>query len=372
MYVLEDFVTKLTSFVSIYTDKKIALKLPTTKQNINGHIRFYITGTQNLMDLAEKIKKQFCIIDCCSNTHGHILIWMKKDLWMSSIINEILTKGSNYGSNNSYEGTVLTLDCEEAKDFTTNMRIRLLKSSVQKLAEVNGCIMGSNGQKLLISKNMKRKNMNVILCGNVIYNNENDYIQLRKDAIAKMSASRIESGEYPDKIISKLCNISIVYEMLSVRHNKVINTTCGILNKDNGIFIMYNYSRLYQIWTTFEKKVAENYYNPLPDFKTVDFKVLKSYEEWVLVHNFLSNYPIIIQESSKYMLSGNVNIHKLCKFLLEMSSAVSLFYHRNHVLLDPLPNLLRIMYARLHLINAIVCVYENAFNLIGVEYVREM
>lgn len=42
--------------------------------------------------------------------------------------------------------------------------------------------------------------------------------------------------------------------------------------------------------------------------------------------------PLVIQQSVKHLLSANVDVHRLCKFLMEMSSAVSLFYHRHHIL----------------------------------------
>lgn len=42
----------------------------------------------------------------------------------------------------------------------------------------------------------------------------------------------------------------------------------------DGIFIMYNYSRLYQVWAAYEKRVAENYYKSLPDVNNVNFGLL--------------------------------------------------------------------------------------------------
>lgn len=118
---------------------------------------------------------------------------------------------------------------------------------------------------------------------------------------------------------------------------------------------MYNYSRLCQVWTAFEKGVSENYYKSLPDTNTIHFELLTNevssiilrckfitinciyllftiQEEWILVFNYLSVYPSVIQDSVKHLLSYNVDVHKLCKFLMEMSSAVSLFYHRHHIL----------------------------------------
>lgn len=55
----------------------------------------------------------------------------------------------------------------------------------------------------------------------------------KQNAIAKMSANRVESHEYPIDIISKLSHASIVYELLSVRHNKVVNTEYNTSNKDS-------------------------------------------------------------------------------------------------------------------------------------------
>jgi len=43
-----------------------------------------------------------------------------------------------------------------------------------------------------------------------------------------------------------------------------------------GIFIMYNYSRLCQVWKAYEKGVIENYYESLPDIGAVNFGLLTS------------------------------------------------------------------------------------------------
>lgn len=53
------------------------------------------------------------------------------------------------------------------------------------------------------------------------------------NVISEMSANRIETDEYPVDIISKLCDVSIVYELLSVRHNKIVNINCNTSNKDS-------------------------------------------------------------------------------------------------------------------------------------------
>lgn len=131
----------------------------------------------------------------------------------------------------------------------------LLKNAIQNLAEINGCTIGTDGFNLLLLKNNNDRKPNVMLCGNVVCNiTAEEYKQWvlkwkkiswhfnlplififrqKQNAIAKMCANRIESDEYPIDIISKLCHVSIVYELLSVCHNKVVNTECNRSNKDS-------------------------------------------------------------------------------------------------------------------------------------------
>lgn len=111
-----------------------------------------------------------------------------------------------------------------------------------------------------------------------------------------MSANRTdEASNYPIDIISKLCHSSIIYELLSARHNKVIHVQHKTSNKDSefkkttydfskylriyfleGIFIMYNYSRLCQVLAVYEKNYMDNYYSALPDIENIHFKLLKT------------------------------------------------------------------------------------------------
>ncbi|CAI6366367.1 unnamed protein product [Macrosiphum euphorbiae] len=341
MYILENFYKELRLLYGPHVELDIDIKLPAMKHHINGHIRFY--STKDLQNVVEKLVEDLTIVERCSWSSDYTSIWLKKELWTSTVMKEILISGCKYGSNDDHQGTVVSVSSDECNDSVTCLRIALLTEAVQNLAKINGYTIGTK-----------------------------QYKQRKQEAITKMSANRIESDEYPIDIISKLCHASIVYELLSVRHCKVINTECDTSNKDSGIFIMYNYSRLCQVWKAYEKGVIENYYEPLPDIGSVNFGLLTSKEEWILILNHLSVCPSVIQQSVEHLLSGNVDVHRLCKFLMEMSSAVSLFYHRHHILSDPISSLLPLMYARLYLVKSSIQVYENVFQLLGIEAVREM
>lgn len=371
MYILENFYKALRLFVRTHVDLDIDIKLPMMKHHINGHIRFY--STKDLQNVVEKLVEDLTIVERCSWSSDYTSIWLKKELWTSTVMKEILISGCKYGSNDDHQSTVVSVSSDEYNDSVTCLRIALLKEAVQNLAKINGYTIGSNGLHLSVSKKNNPYNSNLVLCGNVVCNvTAKQYKQRKQEAITKMSANRIESDEYPIDIISKLCHASIVYELLSVRHCKVINTECDTSNKDSGIFIMYNYSRLCQVWKAYEKGVIENYYEPLPDIGSINFGLLTSKEEWILIFNHLSVLPLVIQQSVEHLLSANVDVHRLCKFLMEMSSAVSLFYHRHHILSDPISSLLPLMYARLYLVKSSIQVYENVFQLLGIEAVPEM
>lgn len=372
MYVLNDFDRALRLFIHDHAALDVDIKLSTDRQRFNGHVRFY--SAKHLQYLVEKLTDEFTTVERCSYCSNYMSIWLKKELWTSAVVRQILDMGCRYGRNEELKGTVISVSADECNDTVTNLRIVLLRNVVENLAEINGCDIGNNGLDLLVSKKNNSKNTSLILCGSVICNVTIDqYKEQKQNIITKMSASRIETDEYPIDIVSKLCHTSIIYELLSVRHNKVVRTECiNTLTKDNGIFIMYNYSRLCQIWTAYEKGVANNCYKPLPDINAVNFGLLTSEEEWLLVFNHLSVCPSVIRESVRYLKSASVDVHRLCKFLMEMSSTISLFYHRHRVLSDPISSLLPLMYARLYLVRASIRVYENVFRLLGVQAVCEM
>jgi len=66
----------------------------------------------------------------------------------------------------------VSTDAEKSKNTLTDLRIELLSHVVQNLAKINGCVVGSNGLQLLVSKkNNSTENTKLIMtCGSVICN----------------------------------------------------------------------------------------------------------------------------------------------------------------------------------------------------------
>ncbi|XP_025405224.1 DALR anticodon-binding domain-containing protein 3 [Sipha flava] len=372
MSVFIDICESIRLFFRTHANIEINISTPTIDPNENGHIRFYLK--RNLEPVLKMLAENLDAIDHYHQFLDYASIWLKTDLWTDSVIKQILTQGSRYGSNNLCQNTEILVVADECDDSVTSLRISLLKNAFQNLAVWNGYIIGNNGLKFLLSKKNNSNLTNLVICGNVVPNiTSKEYKQQKHDDISKMCASRTDnSSDYPIDIISKLCHSSIVYELLCTRHNKVIRVQHATSNKDKGIFIMYNYSRLCQVLAVYEKNYTDNYYRALPDIEDINFKVLQKTEEWILIFNYLSVFPSIIQECTKYLSSAHIGVYKLCSFLVEMSSCVSSFYHKHNILMDPLPHFLPLMYARLYLVKALIQVYENAFHILGIEAAREI
>lgn len=46
------------------------------------------------------------IVERCSWSSDYLSIWLKKELWVSTVMKEILMSGCKYGSNDDHKGTV--------------------------------------------------------------------------------------------------------------------------------------------------------------------------------------------------------------------------------------------------------------------------
>ncbi len=64
-------------------------------------------------------------------------------------------------------------------------------------------------------------------------------------------------------------------------------------------------------------------------------------------------------------VKANIATHKVAPFLLELARDLSSYYSRVHVLVEPKPQLLPTMHARLVLLKAVQQVMHNALSLLG-------
>lgn len=84
---------------------------------------------------------------------------------------------------------------------------------------------------------------------------------------------------------------------------------------------MYNYSRLCQVWTAFEKGVSENYYEPLPDINTIQFQLLSNEVSSAVLKSEFVNINciyLLFRKNGFWFLTVCLYIHLSFKILLNI------------------------------------------------------
>uniref|UniRef100_A0A8D8T0K2 DALR anticodon-binding domain-containing protein 3 n=1 Tax=Cacopsylla melanoneura TaxID=428564 RepID=A0A8D8T0K2_9HEMI len=138
-------------------------------------------------------------------------------------------------------------------------------------------------------------------------------------------------------------------------------------NTKDAIFVVYNYVRLKTIVKTYQSKVEQNVYPPLPSIELTDYSLLSKDEEWGILLDHIVRFPQLVAEfSSKLETESKLHLHTLFTMLVVFSNQVSRYYRRVRILTEPKPHLIQIMFARLHLISACLTIYEILFECLNI------
>ncbi|TRY70655.1 hypothetical protein TCAL_02864 [Tigriopus californicus] len=133
-------------------------------------------------------------------------------------------------------------------------------------------------------------------------------------------------------------------------------------------FLLYNYTRIIHILRGFKNGP----YPKLAEAESIDWSILDENEEWTLIFSYVSEYSRLIQSIGSDLAQGKLAIHRLCQFLIGLSNTFSRFYNRLPVLKEPRPNLLPLIFARIHLVQIVQKVLDHAFSLLQLEPVSNM
>uniref|UniRef100_A0A1B6DXP0 DALR anticodon binding domain-containing protein n=2 Tax=Clastoptera arizonana TaxID=38151 RepID=A0A1B6DXP0_9HEMI len=182
-----------------------------------------------------------------------------------------------------------------------------------------------------------------------------------------------ELSEYKEQlpeVIKNLSNAALHFDLLSTKVENPV--TLNIKNTPmisrerstkGSTFVLYNYARICAILQQFQDKVAMEYYDPLPSVLETSFSPLIQEEEWNLMFDYILEWPNVL---NKCQHLSSLRFHYICGFLSSLSLCFSRFYRKYRILTEPLPQLLPLMTARLHLLLGLRQVYQNAFNLLSI------
>lgn len=156
---------------------------------------------------------------------------------------------------------------------------------------------------------------------------------------------------------TKLGQAVAIFELLKVKHGSPIpigNAMRQSCSAKGAVFVLYNVARVQRVLITFNEKVADGYYAPLPEFDQIDVSLLReevlmnphsltneqklivislhSQEEWQLLYVYILGFPPLLQRCIRTLECGQLAIHSLCTFLTGFTSLFSVYYHRVKIL----------------------------------------
>lgn len=204
------------------------------------------------------------------------------------------------------------------------------------------------------------------------------FFKLRKEQMITASVSKYGEcvrGDDWTETIQTLTNAVIKFEILS--NSFGVNVLLDVSERGSpvyskgGCFVLYNYARLCTLFANFEKSVVSGVYPPLPPAEESDYSLLKEEEEWKLLFNYILPFPSLVKNCIRHFSlqspQAHVQTHRACQFLTSLSRDFSVYYSRIHVLGEPREHLLALMFARLHLLQAIKQVLLNTLRLLDIE-----
>ena len=178
------------------------------------------------------------------------------------------------------------------------------------------------------------------------------------------------------ELLSSICSQRVKVDVSSVRSG---SSSRGAV--DTALFIMYNCARLATLFQHFTEAVSKGKYRDLPDLSHVDWSLLKLEEEWQLLLNYVVQFDHVVNDCVHNVIDSHcqpssssslVTTHKVGVFLRQLSSCLSSYYSKTHVLCEPREHLLGTMHARLYLLKAVEAVMHRALRLLGIEPISHM
>lgn len=127
----------------------------------------------------------------------------------------------------------------------------------------------------------------------------------------------------------------------------------------SATFVLYNHARIVQLLQAGGGAIDES---------MVDFHLLVEDEEWELVHVYLSQYVVLLQN---IIVQADLKVGRLCQFLLGLSSTFSRYYNRVHVIKEAV-HLRPVQHTRLYLIRRVKQVLEHGLFLLDIPCLGQM
>ncbi|CAG9787932.1 unnamed protein product [Diatraea saccharalis] len=277
----------------------------------------------------------------------------------------------------------------EDDNCLTSLRLKYLAVAVDRLYRIFAKGKDCPNVFITLSSLQMKEVSHSVLCGTVlnattggkeISIKADDYIRMRQNEMILIAQHKYGVRESVQEkwkqFIDHLGESAVVFELLQTKPCRAVkvNFECSSAGSSKGAaFVLYNCARLEALVRSYNEKVDDGVYPPLPDFDDTDFSLLTHEDEWSLVFNYIMGLPSLLENcvdiSEK---TCEFRPHLICSFLCSMVRVFSQYYRKVRVLTEPRKHLLPVLFARLHMLKILNDTLKTCLNILNIKSVSQM
>ncbi|XP_065363458.1 uncharacterized protein LOC135956798 [Calliphora vicina] len=204
-----------------------------------------------------------------------------------------------------------------------------------------------------------------------------EYLSIRSNDMTLMALHkygiRVKQDARFCALMERLGSAAATVDLLEVKHTSPVQIIRNGQGSTKGAsFILYNSARLETILRTFQERIDEGDYDPLPPIDSIQWELLNEEEEWQLVYAYLAGFPNLIDRCLEQLERGLCSTHLIIHFLHGLVAIFSVYYRRIRILTEKRDHLMPYVYARIYLIKAVREVLNKTLALLDIEPVEFM
>jgi hypothetical protein len=265
--------------------------------------------------------------------------------------------------------------------FRLEIIAKILKNLISKYTEfvLTNESIAENKILLTTRSNFKTNeivssNVKIIKCGVVTNQNElqaESYLEKRRNDIHLLAihrhGMRAKDNQAFVELMEKVGNAAAIFDMIETKHSNAMKLT----SNPKHAFILYNSARIETLLANFYEKVSKGYYPALPALNDIDTSLLTEEEEWELLKLIIS-FPDVIEKSIEDVIEAKVAPHVIYRHLLAIVNVFSGYYNRRRLLTENRANLIPVLHAKIHLLQALRTVFNATLEVFEIEPVLFM
>ncbi|CAH0587123.1 unnamed protein product [Chrysodeixis includens] len=274
---------------------------------------------------------------------------------------------------------------EDSHDLTT-LRANYLCNVIRNL-----CALSGVKHRIVVTtkSTFKQDGYQTVLCGTVLNSKSGaketnitaeEFIRIRQDEMTLIAQHkygvRVSTDDKWKEFVAHLGQSAAAFELLQSKPSGAIkiNFECASVGSSKGAsFILYNCARLETILKSYNDKVGEGTYPPLPDIDDVDLSLLTHEDEWNLIFNYIMGLPKVLNSCVEETAKGlEFRPHFICSFLSSMVRVISQYYRRVRILVEPRAHLLPVIFARIHMLNILNETLKICLHILNIKSVSQM